>query len=359
MSGAHEDGELTLKVGGQTIGGWTDVRVTRGIERCPNDFDIAFTELYPGDAAAVVVVPGQPCQVCIGDDPVITGYVDRFSPSLTGDTHALRITGRGKCQDLVDCSAEWDGGQITNVTPLQLAQKLAAPYGITATALKNVSEVTPQFNIMLGETAYEIIERVCRWQQLLAYEGTDGNLVLAQTGTDTHNSGLVQGQNIEAASAAYTMNERYSVYAVFLQSMEVHGDVGAGGNLLGVATDPNVLRHRYKYMVAEAGGGGQDVSKRRAIWEAARRAGRSIAFDITVDSWRDGDGVLWTPNFRVPLELPGLKAPTEESYVIGEVEYVRNSDGTHAILKVMPVNAFNPEPILLQPAIPDVPATAS
>ena len=122
--------DLLLTAGGRQISGWTEVRVTRGVERCPSDFEIAMTELYPGEPLDVTVRPGDECQVVLGADLVLTGYVDRFVPSLGPSDHMIRITGRGKCQDLVDCAAEWPNGQISGASALGIAQKLAQPYGI-------------------------------------------------------------------------------------------------------------------------------------------------------------------------------------------------------------------------------------
>jgi prophage tail gpP-like protein len=204
------------------------------------------TELYPGDLNSVVVQPGDACQVLIGDDPVITGYVDRFSPSISAHGHSIRITGRGKCQDLVDCSAEWPSFQISNANALSIAQKLAKPYGISVTATADVGPPIVQLNIVHGETAYEVVEHICRYRALLAYDLPDGNLVLAKVGSASHSSGIAQGKNVIAAQALYSMDQRYSEYKVYLQSMDTLSDAGGGGNLLATKTDPAVRRHRRK-----------------------------------------------------------------------------------------------------------------
>lgn len=60
--------------GGQQVQGWTSVRITRGIERCPSDFEVGLTELYPGEANDLVVQAGDTCIVKIGNDTVITGH---------------------------------------------------------------------------------------------------------------------------------------------------------------------------------------------------------------------------------------------------------------------------------------------
>ncbi len=347
--------DLSLTANNRSISGWDAVRVTRGIERCPNDFDIEMTELFPGEASALVVQPGDACQVAIGGDLVITGYVDRVRPSIGASSHSIQITGRGKCQDLVDCAAEWPNGQISGSSALQIAQKLAQPYGISVSATSaDVGPPIPQFNLIQGETPFEIIERICRYRGLLAYELPDGSLFLTQVGTATAASGFTEGVNVETAGICYAMDGRFSEYQALLQSMEALGDVGNGGNLFGVAKDPGVPRHRRMVIITESGGGGRDVCIQRANWEAARRAGRANQLVVTTDSWRDSAGILWTPNTLVPLALPNLKL-AQANWVIGSVTYVKSEAGTSADLVIMPPAAFVPQPVLLQPFAADVP----
>src|SRR5690348_11635937 len=168
---------LVLTIAGQATSGWTDICITRGIERCPSDCHIGMTELYPGELAKVIVAPGSPCTVHLGQDLVITGYVDRFIPSISEDQHSIQVIGRSKCSDLVDCAAEWPGGQINGSSALEIAQKLAKPYGITVTSKVSGLPPIPKFNLMLGESAFEIIERVSRYSALLAYDLPDGSLL--------------------------------------------------------------------------------------------------------------------------------------------------------------------------------------
>lgn len=351
---SQTDNDLTLVVGGRQLMGWTSVRVTRGIERCPSDFQIEMTEKYPGQPFDVPVQPGDACQVLIGDDLVITGYVDRFSPAYSANSHSIAVAGRGRCQDLVDCAAEWPGGQILGSSVLAIAQKLAEVYGITVSCTGDAGAGIPQFNLMLGETGYSVIERICRYRALLPYEGTDGNLILGAIGTTQAANGFTEGINVEKARSIFSIDQRYSEYLAFLQSVDVFTDTGNGGNLFATVNDPTVLRHRRRVIIAEAGGGGQDVATQRANWECARRYGRSSVVTLTTDSWRDSAGVLYSPNTLVPLSLPTAKV-VGKTWVIGEVAYRRDESGTHADLTIMPPTAFYPEPILLQPFQADVP----
>jgi len=344
--------DLTLIVGGRAISGWTDITVTRGIERVPGGFSIGLTELFPGELNDVVVQPGDACQVKIGIDAVVTGYVDRFIPSISAGRHSVHVTGRGKCQDLVDCAAEWPNGQISGSSVLEIAKKLSSPYGINASGLDG--RAIPQFNLNYGETAWEVIERLCRYSAILPYEIADGSLYLANVGDRLAASGFIEGQNVLAASIEYSMDQRYSEYITTALSVDTFSELGSGGFFVQTVKDPAVTRNRKRMMVAESGDQGLDISKLRGVWEMNRRVGHSQVIRLTADSWRDSAGDLWEPNTLVSVSLPKLKLP-DVVWTIGEVTYRRSGAGTTVDVVIMAPGAFSPQPILLFPAFRDIP----
>jgi len=346
----HDDGELTIKAGGQELAGWTEVDIIRGVEVCPSLFHIAMTEKFAADSPSVVMAPGDPCVVSIGGEPVITGYVDRLIPQIRGKTqHWLAVEGRSKSQDMVDCSAEWPGGQIKGSSVLEIAKKLASVYkDLTVEGAVDTGPPLPQFNLTIGETAYSIIERLARFRKLLIYDLPNGNLTLAQAGKDKMGSGLKQGENIQDAQCEYSADQRFSVYEAFITATDTLFDIGDGGNLLAKETDDGIKRHRLRTMISEGGALGNDVAKQRAVWEKNRQAGRSQTMTATVDSWKDSGGKLWTPNASIPIDAPALKLPEGITWVISQVRFRRSlRDGTTADLVIMPKGAFEPEPIVL------------
>lgn len=355
--------DLTLVVGARELVGWTSIRVTRGIERLPSDFEILLTEVSPEEALYFVVSPGAQCTVKLGNDVVLTGYVDRFSPMIDKSQHSIRISGRGKCCDLVDCSAEWPGGQISGATALEIARQLVKPYGVfsddtpdnpifVTSDVSDPGPIIPQQNLIIGETPYTIIERVCRLAALLAYEDADGDLLLTRAGTAEAASGVEQGRNVQRAFADYAVDGLYSEVHGFIQSFDTFRDVGDIGNLQAIALDPNVKRHRRMTIIAEAGdSAGFKVLKDRAVWEVARRSGRACALHVTVDSWRDAAGKLWSPNTLIPVSLPALKVPPAK-WLVSQVTYSRSIEsGTTAELVLMLREAFLPQPVVLLPTL--------
>lgn len=366
--------DLTLIVGGRKISGWTTIRVSRGIERCPSDFTVTMTELYPGEASAFVIQPGDPCKVLLGLDTVITGYVDRFTPSISSGSHSISVSGRGKCADLVDCAAEWPGGQISGSSVLAIAQQLALPYGQPSDPANPLSfpfpsKITvipedyvyvgppiPQFNLSLGETPLEIIERISRYAGLLVYDDTDGNLVLSRVGTTPAGSGFTEGVNVQSASISYAADQMYSEYLGFALTLDPFLELGDRSNLQVFYFDPLVRRHRRKIIISEQGDADYEVLKKRVLWEAMRRYGRSMQLHVTTDGWRDSAGTLYTPNTLAPLSLPSLKL-VDATWLISEVTYNRDGQsGTTCDLVIMPPEAFDLQPSLLFKVFADVPA---
>lgn len=368
----HSD-EVTLVVGDLEWRGWTSVRVTRGIERCPSDFQLEVTENY-ADAAQIAIKPGDPCELYLGDDRVVTGYVNRYMATIGDRAHTITIVGRGRCQDLVDCAAKWPGQQIMASSVLEVAQKLAAPYGIEVKGEpgppvgQGGSTLIPQLMLMLGETCWEIIEKLCRIAGLLAFEQADGSLLLTvnpgdvnerivqsiATNTDPATaSGFAEGVNVERATVVFSDDQRFGRYEAYMQAFWQWSDVNKEGNLIATAIDAGAPRPaRERVVVAEMSHNlGIDNAKARAVWEANRRWGRSHVLTLTTDSWRDSSGKLYEPNVLAALDLPTLKVEGV-SWLISEVTYRKGHDGTHADLLLMPAQAFSVQPTLPPYVVP-------
>jgi prophage tail gpP-like protein len=225
---------------------------------------------------------------------------------------------------------------------------VSASSAVTATEAAQ-DKIIPQINVITGETPYELIERICRFRGYLAYELPDGSLYLSQVNYNTTAaSGFEEGANIQQATMEYSMDQRFSVYQCFMQSVHIFEELGNDVFPYYESKDPDVLRNRKMKIVMEGSMYGREVCKQRADWENARRAGRGNILTLITDSWRDSAGTLWTPNTNVPLSLPRLKLQ-EETWIISAVTYKRDENGTTAELVLMPPGAFLPQPFdLLQ-----------
>jgi len=341
--------DLTLTINGKVLSGWGSVRVTRSIEQMPSDFELSLMDQYPGSEDLQRVKPGDACVLKIGTDTVLTGYVDRWSAMISSSRHGVRATGRSKCEDLVDCSAVWKNNVISASTPLQIAQRLAQPYGITVSSDVDDQTPVPTFVLNWGESSQEIIDRICRWAALLYYDKPDGNLYLTRVGTKQAASGVKQGQNIQAASFDDRMDERFSEYTGVSMSVstlnEMSNDAGYESVTLAKASDPQAasMRYRNRVVIVESTMTALNQAQACINWEMNRRYGRAKRLRVTVDSWRDSAGKLWEPNTLIPISLPvfGL---TDAVWLLGEVTFSKDEQGTTAEMVLMPPAAFSVEP---------------
>lgn len=343
--------ELTLVVGGTSWSGWQRVNIMRSLDTIPANFTVEVTEKYPVDQQ-ISILPGAECEVMIGGDVVVTGYVDRYFAEVSPASHTVRISGRSKSEDLVDAAAFFGSRDqptymVHNATALSIAQQLAGQYGVGVNSIAGPGKNIPEFAIQLGETAWEVIDRVIRYSNLLAYDMPDGSVMLAQAGSEAMSSGFVQGVNVERAEVDFTMDQRFSEYEGFKTSAISLTEEGDGHVPRGyIVADPGVPRFRRRIIISEQTSPDQDMLKARVEWEAMRRMGRSMACIVTCDSWRDGSGTLWQLNHLAPIYLPVLKIPSA-SWVIGQIVYTRDEDGQHAVVTLMPKEAFLPEPTVL------------
>ena len=97
-----------------------------------------------------------------------------------------------------------------NLQPFGIAVKLAA---------SDAGIPIPAFTIYLGETSYQILERVCRYAAYLLYEDETGALVLDRVGTNKMASGFTMPGNIEGASSTLSIQDRFSDYAVVFSTI--------------------------------------------------------------------------------------------------------------------------------------------
>lgn len=336
----NTSGRVELKVDGVAYSGWKKVRVTRSIEQLAGTFELEASERWPGQVAASPVRPGTSCQVLLDGAAVITGHIDSVSVDLDTENHTLRIVGRDKTADLVDCAAVYKSGQWHNVKLDALARDLVKPFGLSVVAPADVGTAFSSFKLQEGETVFEALERAARLRAMLLTSDPDGNLVITRTGSARIEHALVEGQNLKALRGEFTWRERYSVYVI-----KGHARLGADGDQVhsaatGRSTDEIVTRYRPATIIADAHSTNAAL-RDRAEWERNVRRGRSARASFTVQGWRHAGGALWQPNHLGSVTSPSLwlNAPAE-LLIVGCTWTLDERNGTLTELAVARPEAF-------------------
>ena len=375
---------MTLTVNGQRFERWEEIRVTREIDRMCTDFNIAVSERFMASASDFPLAPLQECTVAIGSDPVLTGYVDNYLPEVEADRHTVRITGRSKTEDIVDCTPDIAGGQFAGYKFDAIARAIASLFKIDVVVQTDVGEPFPDATIERHETGFAFLERLARLRSVLMTDDEQGRLVLTKAGNDSAHDALVQGQggNVQYASAVISGARRFSHYKVKAQQT-VHGttsptsswqgvapagsagaasadegeeddfaeegDAVAGDaqipvqtDVEGEARDPGVPRYRPHVVMAESTADGP-TAMQRAVWQAKYNAARGTLARVIVPGWRQSDGSLWRLNQLVAVRIPFLSLDME--LLIAGVSYQLTAQrGRHTELTVGPADGYQPDP---------------
>ncbi len=106
------------------------------------------------------IKPGDPCEVKIGQDLVLTGYVFKAPISYDGRQISLSIEGSSKTQDLVDCAATNRPNQWQEQPLLSIVQALAAEYSLYVVNEIPETARLAKHTIVPGETVFQSIDRL-------------------------------------------------------------------------------------------------------------------------------------------------------------------------------------------------------
>lgn len=332
-----------LLVNGREWGGWTSVSISAGIDRLARDFNVTITRRWPGAGSSFPKIEnGDRVEVKIGEDPVITGWVEATPVRYDSSNIAMSIVGRSLTADLIDCAAV--PVQFKGLSLTAIAQELAKPFGVKVIDLGVPTDKILESQAQHGEKVIDALHRALSQVQTLAYDDASGALVLGQIGADKAATALVLGENILACDSEQSVRDCFSDYLVTGQRPGNDKDFGRAtlAAIKQTAKDPNVTRYR-PTTIQETGAATTANCKARCDFEAALRAAKVEETTYTVQGWRQGSGELWRPNMRVIVFDPLLGFNNDE-LIIAEVTFTLGEGGSTTELRVGPADAYLPEP---------------
>lgn len=336
--------EVTLRVNGLDFGGWKEIEIVAGIERLARDFSLSVTSKWPGATDIPRrVKPGDLCEVFIGEDKVLTGYVDATPIRYDARSVSVGVKGRSKTADLVDCSAIHKTGGWKNSRVEQIAKDLAQPFDIEIIAEASTGDPQPKYQINPGESAFECIDRLLSARQLLCSDDAQGRAVFIKTGSGGRaTTALEYGKNILSADSSLDAKDMFNEYLVLGQRAGTDTDNSeAACSAKASVKDGAVTRYR-PLEISQSGNVTTKICGDRALFEKMHRAAKALETSYVVQGWRQADGSLWLPNQLVRVVDPVIGFDGE--FLIVEVALRKNDGGTTASLKVGLESGYIPSP---------------
>lgn len=317
------DDAVTVFVGGKVFEGWEDLSLTRELNCAASDFQFQMTDKWDVAQDPFPIQPGVPVHIHIGKTSFFQGYADKVKPSFAATKRAIVVAGRSKTQDIVDCSAnDTLALQLAGLNIQEVALKLLAPFNISLIMNTSPGAPFPEVPMSIGETVFQVLDKLARQRQILFYPSYEGNLVMAKQGEARATSALTQGVNILSGSANFDNSNRFSKYLVKGQNRPEFGPDFANQ---GQAVDGGITRYRPLTIMAEStidDANGQD----RADYEAKVRAAKGTDLTVQTVGFFQEDGTPWEINrlVRVDSGFLGVK----RQMLIKKVVFNKNGSGT-------------------------------
>lgn len=328
---------VSLSINGTRFLDWHDMTIDRSLERMPWLFDMSVRNNWREDGKRRIR-RGDAVQVKLGNEVLITGYVDDLIAEFDANQHELRIRGRSKAADLVDCSGV--ERQFVQKTLAEIIAAVSKPFGINVI---NESGDTDKFtkDVMTeGETFYEYLEELARMRAVRMADTPTGDVVLLKTITRQSATPLVLGKNVVRArsqKAAQNLFSEYSCYA---------DQTGTGFSASEIATEGHAVddsvRYRPKVFLLGFDANNEQCRLRAELQKRVNRA-RATAVTYTVRGWTQNNGESWAPGMLVTVrdEYSGLN----ENMIVMGTKLIADSDGARTDITVMPKYALDQLPV--------------
>lgn len=331
---------VVLQIGSQRHQGWQEVRIRLSLEQIADSFELTLTERWGDSGMVRPVTPGEACTVHVGEELVVTGYLDEVLPDYDATSHTISASGRSKASDLIDCSGV--DTPLAGLTLKQIAEKLAAPYGIEVVDAVGNNKVFRNFTLEDGQPIAEAIERAAQIRGARIVSDAEGHLVIVHAVQREIRTPLELGGNIRKGSGAFSDRDRFNTYIVEGQTPGTdswNGEDAAGPR--GEASDPRVRKPRTTLILCDTPADPADC-KTRAELEARMRWAKGRGVTYTVGTWRHEQGV-WRPGDLVQVRDAYLGL--NEQMLISDVQLIESNEGRTAELRVAPPAAFEPVPV--------------
>lgn len=323
---------VTITVGGTSYTAFEEISWTAGIDEAARSFEVTIAAEIGPEATKAVFSAGTPLTIHAGRDLILTGYVDKYSPSLGSNT--IRISGRSKSQDAIDCSANHKTGRVEKKTPVEIAREFADGIDVEIETDQQLDKVEA-YQLTPGETLFRLTEKLARRQGCTVTGTAKGSMKITKAGQKRHAGGLIEGVNIKLGDADHDWSNRHSSYTIRGQRAAGHGKGAL--EIEAQAKDSAVGRHRPVIVIAP-----DDVDEKSAKTRVENRkdraAGNALTATITVQGWRDEAGTIYEPGHLIWTESPFLGV--KQDMLIKSVSGSQGEGGTLGRLSLCDPRAF-------------------
>jgi len=324
---------VTMIVDGVRHTNWKSMSVKYSAQSPERSFQIVAADEAPDlISAAWSFQPGTEVELYANQTLLVAGYINDLSISIDAETHDLRLSGRCKGQDCVDCSVnhgthQWRGKALDAI----LNDTGSNTRFRTDEVLKpiTVARANP------GEPVFMLADRLARKQGLFLKAEADGTVLITKHGKNRHDGAIVEGFNMLKGEATFSDRDRHAEVKVKAQNGTGTGE--ASTQKEGVAKDEGARSGRSKAFLPD-----QNLDKSEAQTQAdtikSTRQGLSVKSTMVTQGFRDEGGNVWETGWLIYCQSTMLHLA--QDMAIESVSLSQSGDRTISTLSLVDPKAL-------------------
>lgn len=332
---------IELRANGKVYDFGKEVVINRSLDAISSSFSLTLTQ--DPKKTSFDFKPGDSCQVLMGDESLVSGYIDSKSIQFDAYSRSLTVQGRDRTGQLVDCSALRNPPTWQNVKFEKIASDLIKSFSIQIHIEADTGSTFAAWHIEPGETVFECLERAARLRGLILIPNGKGELVVTKPKRAAVTFQLKEGENILSASLLEDVKQCYSEYRI---QSHVSGNLAYQTETASIITaranDSLEKRHRPLVVSAE-GVGNSSSAKKRAEWERQVRRARSKKIEVIVSGWHVNEKP-WSLGNQVALNSPSLEV--NSTFIISSLRFELSEQGRKTFLQLEDADAYSLDPTL-------------
>jgi prophage tail gpP-like protein len=333
--------ETQIRINNERFRFFSALRLSRAIDNLDTfDFQAPFNSKDPKHRAAFEPMAFHTVDITVGPDVIFTGTL--MQSPITSTTSSTIVN--GSCYALpgvlADCPMPASAYplEMRKLTIEQIAKTMLEPFGLGVIFEADPGPVFDKVAPKPTQRVLPFLSELAHQRGLIISNTPQGNLLFLQS-VQTGNpvATLKQGETPLVGVVPSLNSQAYYSDVTALKPRKV-GSKGSKFTVQNKLIGP-VLRP-YTFQVRDAKKADTTIAANAKI---GRMFGNSVQYRITLDTWRDPQDSLWTPNTTIVIQAPDSKIYDPYEFLIRSVVLNKDSRTEVATLNVTLPGAFSGE----------------
>lgn len=301
------DNKITIEIDGVNFEDFETGGVSRRFDEFCGTFDFKCSK---DDADDFNIDEQSYCTIYVNGKKVMTGVIDKVSPSEDANSSSVNITGRDITCDIVDSTLPTSislSGEFDLVTVVEKVIEALELQDLIKVInnIPDLKKFTPADVVSseIDKNAFDFLNEYAQKVSAILITDEDGNIVITRAGEKTVPDKILNQfgnpeNNVLSSSAGYDFSERYYKYIVVSQSnattekKEITLD---SVSQKGIAYDEAVRKSRVKVIKAD-NSCNSETCQEIATLEANVRRANSLKYNCSVAGYQLNNGDLYSIN---------------------------------------------------------------